>query len=817
METLWQDTKYAARTLVANRGLALAAAFSLALGIGANTAIFTFVQGVFYPPLPVEEPAALVSLYTDDPKNPGFHANSYSNYEDLRDRNDVFSGLLTYRHIFVSFRDGQTAGEQVFAELVSGDYFDTLGVTPVAGRTFRPDEDQTPGTHAVAVVGYGFWQRRYGADPDLVGRTIFINRHPFTVIGVAPEGFNGLELGLDFDIYVPAMMYGQVLADLFWHENRRSLAYAVVGRLKPGVSLEQADQELDAIAAELDEEFPDVNKDRRVTLVPTLEARINPSVRDVFAQSLGMMMIIVSMVLLVACANVANLLLSRAAGRRREIAVRLALGASRLRLIRQLLTESFLLAALGGLLGLLVAVWTTNLLISSFPETPFPLVLDFGLDGVTLLFAFTVSILTGLICGLAPALQSTRPDMVPALKADGPMGKVGGRRLGLRNILVVAQVAISLVLLIAAGLFIRSVQNAQNIDPGFDVRNALVMALDAGLEGYSPDEGRLFYREVTERVAALPGVRSTTVAQSLPLAFGTISRTTFIEGQGASEDDGRLIQCGSVGLGYFANMGISIVAGRDFGDFDRQDAPRVAIINEVMAERYWPGESAIGKRFHYISQEDRPLEVVGVAAYSKVATLGEDPTPFIYMPLEQEYTAALQLVVRTETEPQALSGAVRDAIHEVDEAMPVFAVLTLADQLEFSLWPARTGATLLGAFGVLGLLLASVGLYGVMSYAVASRTREIGIRMALGAKQPAVLRMVMAGGLGIILVGIVLGLALAVTISRFLSSLLYGIGATDIVAFGGTTLVLLVVALLASYIPARRATRVDPVIALKAE
>ncbi len=817
MESLRQDITFALRMLLKNRAVTLAAALSLALGIGANTAIFTFVQGVFYPPLPVEAPEALVSLYTDDPRNPGFHANSYTNYEDLRDRNEVFSGLLTYRHIFVSFRDGESAGEQVFAELVSGNYFDTLGLTAAAGRTFRPDEDRTPGTHPVAVVGHGFWQRRYGGDPAVVGRTVYINRYPFTVIGVAPEGFTGLELGLDFDIYVPAMMYQQVLAEVFWHESRRALAYFVVGRLQPGVSLQQADQELDAIAAQLEEEFPEVNEGRRVTLVPTLEARINPNVRDVFSQSLGMMSVIVGMVLLVACANVANLLLSRAEGRRREIAVRLALGAKRLRLIRQLLTESVLLAALGGLLGLVVARGTTVLLISSFPETPFPIVLDFGLDSTVLAFAFLLSIVTGVICGLVPALQSSRSDVVPALKTEGQLGRAAGRRFGVRNLLVVAQVAVSLMLLIAAGLFIRSVQNAQNIDPGFDVNNALVMALDVGLEGYSPEEGRLFYRDLVERVSALPGVRTATVAQSLPLAFGTISRTTFIEGQETGEEDGLLIQCGSVGLGYFDNMAIPIVQGRDFSGFDTEETTRVAIINQVMAERYWPGESPIGKRFHYINQEDRPLEVVGVAAYAKVATLGEDPTPFIYMPLEQEYTTAMQLVVRTETQPHALSGAVRDAIHDLDDAMPVFAVLTLAEQLDFSLWPARTGARLLGAFGVLGLLLASVGLYGVMSYAVASRTREIGIRVALGAKAPSVLRMVMARGLEIIVVGIVLGLALAAGISRFLASLLYGIGATDLIAFGGTTLALLVVALLASYIPARRATRVDPILALRAE
>ena len=818
MEGLLQDIKYAARVLLANRAVTAAAALSLALGIGANTAIFTFVRGVFYPPLPVQDAGRLVSLYTDDPKNPGFHANSFRNYEDLRDRNDVFSGLLTYRHIFVSFREGRGAGEQVFADLVSGNYFETLGVVAAAGRMFRPDEDLTPGTHAVAVIGHGFWQRRFGADPGVVNRTIYLNRHPFTVIGVAPEGFTGIDLGLDPTIYIPAAMYRQVLADVFWHESRRALSYSVVGRLEPGVALEQADQELDAIAAQLDEEFPDVNKDRRVTLVPTLEARINPTVRDAVAQSMGMLMAIVGMVLLVACANVANLLLSRAAGRRREIAVRLAMGANRRRLIRQLLTESILLASLGGGLGLVVALWTTSLLIGSFPETPFPIVLDFGLDGVVLAFAFAVTVVTGVICGLAPALQSSRPELVAALKAEGLTGAGRGRRFALRNVLVVAQVAISLMLLIAAGLFIRSEQNAQNIDPGFETSNALVMSLDVGLEGYAPDEGRQFFRDLTAGVGALPGVTAATVTQSIPLAFGTISRTTFIDGQGAgSEDDGVLIQCGSIGLGHLDNMGISVVDGRDFDEFDRQDTPRVAIVNEVMARRFWPGESALGKRFWFITREDETLEVVGVAAYSKVNTLGEDPTPFIYMPLEQEYVPAIQLVVRTEAEPEALGPAVRGAIQEIDPEMPVFAMRTFADQLDFSLWPARTGATLLGAFGLLGLILASIGLYGVMAYGVASRTREIGIRVALGARRSAVLRMVMARGLEIIFVGVALGLALAAAVSRLLSSLLYGIGATDLIAFAGTTAILLVVALLASYVPARRATRIDPVLALKAE
>ena len=818
METLLQDIKYAARMLLSSRGVTAAAALSLALGIGANTAIFTFVQGVLYPPLPVPDAGRLVSLYTDDPKNPGFHANSFRNYEDLRDRTEVFSGLLTYRYMFVSFRDSQTTGEQVFAGLVSGNYFDTLGVVAAQGRTFRPDEDETLGTHPVAVIGHGFWQRRFGADPGVVNHTISINRYPFTIIGVAPEGFTGLEIGLDLDLYVPAAMYQQVLADTFWHESRRALSYSVVGRLNPGVTLEQADQELDAIAAQLDEEFPEVNKDRRVTLVPTREARINPTVRDGIAQSLAMMMVIVGMVLLVACANVANLLLARAAGRRREIAVRLAMGANRWRLIRQLLTESILLAALGGVLGLVVAVWTTSLLVRSFPETPFPIVFDFGLDGVILAFAFGVTVVTGVLCGLAPALQSSRPDMVTALKAEGLASGGRGRRFALRNVLVVAQVAVSLMLLIAAGLFIRSGQNAQNIDPGFAIGNALVMALDVGLEGYAPDEGRQFFRDLTARVGALPGVSSATVTQSVPLALGTISRTTFIESRGATdEEDGVLIQCGSIGLGYLDSMGIGIVEGRDFNEFDRRDTARVAIINEVMAERFWPGESAIGKRFWFITREDELLEVVGVAAQSKVNTLGEEPTPFIYMPHEQEYVPAMQLVVRTETEPEAFGSAVRGAIQDIDPAMPVFAMLTLADQLDFSLWPARTGATLLGAFGLLGLILASVGLYGVMSYAVSSRTREIGVRVALGAKASAVLRMVMARGVGIILVGVAIGLALAVAVSSFLSSLLYGIGATDPIAFGVTTSILLVVALLASYVPARRATRVDPVRALKAE
>ncbi len=820
MDNFLKDVKFGIRMLLKSPGLTLAAIGSLALGIGANTAIFSVVNGIFFPPLPVQDAGDLVTMFTLDDKIPGFMQVSYPNFEDYRDSQTAFEQITAYQFAPMSYRSGDGSAEAILGELVSGNYFDLLRVHLLEGRSFLPEEDQTPGSHPVAVVSYGLWQRRAAGDPDLLGKTIFLNRVAVTVIGIAPPDFTGTDIGIAPEVWLPMMMYERMSSQPDWIDLRRGLINAVVGRLAPGTTIEAAQQEFDAISTHLAQEYPDDNEGRRLTLVPTLQARVNPNVRDGFVQAMGFMMVVVGMVLLIACANVANLLLSKATGRRQEVAIKLALGASGGRLVRQLLIESVLLALVGAAVGLLVARWTTGLLVRAIPPTPFPITLSFDLDASILLATLGVALGTGLIFGLAPALQAARADVLTALKSETAASMGADRRFGLRNLLVIGQVAVSLVLLVGAGLLIRSVRSAQAIDPGFDVDGGLVVSMNLDLEGYSPEGGRAFIRELTARVGALSGVRSATVAQSLPLSlFGAgLSRTVFVEGDAAgSEKDGVLIGVNSIGLGFFDSLGIPIVEGRDFDTTDNVDSGRVAIINEVMAEDLWDGESPIGSRFMFHGQLDRPLTVVGVAAYAKVRTLGEDPTPLVYMPVEQEYSGGAFLLVRTESDPLAFGDVVRRTIRELDPEMPVFSVTTLRDQVDASLFPARVGAGMLGVFGLLGLTLASIGLYGVMNYSVARRTREIGIRMALGADARGVLRLVLGQALLLVGVGLAVGLVLAAIMGRQMASLLYGISGTDPVAFGTTSLVLLLVAALASLVPALRATRVDPVRALKFE
>lgn len=818
MENLIKDVKFGLRMLLKSPGLTLAAVGSLALGIGANTAIYSVVNGIFFPALPVQDADELVTLFTLDDNNPGFMQVSYPNFEDYRDRQSSFDQIAAYQITPMSYRGSDGEGAALLGELVSGNYFDLLRVNFFDGRGFFPEEDQTPGSHPVAVVSHGFWQRRAAGDPNLVGETIFLNRVAVTVIGIAPPDFTGTDIGIAPEVWLPMMMYERMSNQPDWIDLRRGLLNAVVGRLAADTTIESAQREFDAISVQLAAEYPDDNAGRRLTLVPTLQARVNPNVRDGFVQAMGFMVVVVAMVLLIACANVANLLLSKATGRRQEVAIKLALGSSGGRLVRQLLTESVLLALVGAALGLLVAQWTTGLLTRAIPPTPFPITLSFALDASMLLVTLGIAVGTGLVFGLAPAIQAAKADVLAALKNESAASMGSDRRFGLRNLLVIGQVAISLVLLVGAGLLVRSVQAAQAIDPGFDIDNGLVVGMNLDLEGYSPEDGRTFMRELTGRVDALSGVRSSAVAQSLPLSlFGTgLSRTVFVEGDAAAtENDGVLIGVNSIGLGFFDSLGIPIVEGRDFDTTDNVDSGRVAIINEIMAADLWDGESPVGRRFMVHGQLDRPLTVIGVAAYAKVGTMGEDPTPLIYMPVEQEYSGNTFLHVRTERDPLMHGDLVRRTIRELDPEMPVFAVTTLRDQVDTSLFPARVGAGMLGVFGLLGLTLASIGLYGVMNYSVARRTREIGIRMALGADSQGVLRLILGQALLLVGVGLAVGLGLATLMGQQMASLLYGISGTDLVAFVGTSLVLLVIAAIASLVPALRATRVDPVRALK--
>ena len=821
METLWQDLRFGFRMLLKSRAFTAVAILSLALGIGANTTIFTLVNAVFLQPLPVKEPAQLISVFGTDEKNKGnllnFMPISYPNYVDYRDQNDVFSGLLAFGGVAMSL-SGRGEPEQINGLIVSGNYFDVLGVKAARGRTFLPEEDRTPGTHPVIVISHGLWQRRFGGDPSLVGKTLTLNNQSFTVIGITPESFRGTFAIGAVDFWVPMMMHDQVLTGIFreWFNERRALLFGVVGRLKPGATMEQAQAAMQTVGRRLEQEYPKENEKRNVSLLPLLQSTINPNQRELFVRAGGLLTTIVGLVLLIACANVANLLLARATARRKEIAIRVALGAGRLRIVRQLLTESILLSVLGGALGLLLAYWGRDLLWSFRPPFFNQNALSLDLNGRVLGFTMLLSLLTGVIFGLVPALQSTRSDTVSELKEKSSQINQTRRRFNLRSLLVVTQVALSLISLIGAGLFLCSLRNAQAINPGFETEKLLVISFDVGAQGYNETRGQEFYRQVQERVETIPGVRSAALATDQPFGGGFM-RSVFIEGQEQPPGGrGILTLVNTVGPKYFETLGTPVLRGRDFKQTDRENAPRVVIINEAMARRFWPNEDAVGKRFKFFG-DDFLEEVIGIAKNSDVINLGEDPRPVAYLPLLQNYAAAVTLHVRTNGDPAAVLGTVRREVQALDPNLPLVAVATISEVLSQALYGPRMGATLLAIFGLLALVLAAVGIYGVLAYSVSQRTHEIGLRMALGAQTSDVLRLVLGQGMIPVIIGVGIGLVASFALTHLISQLLFGVTAVDPVTFSGTALLLAGVALLASYIPARRATKVDPMIALRHE
>jgi predicted permease len=821
MHDLMQDLRFGVRLLFRNPVFAGVAVVSLALGISINTAIFSVFNAVFLATLPVPNPEELVSIYTTDAKNTGqfldYMQVSYPNYEDFRDQNKVCTGLAAQ---YITAMNLATGGppERVVAQAVSGNYFDILGVKTEIGRTFLPEEDAVAGKHPVVVLSHRLWQRRFGADPNLIGKEISLNRLNFTVIGVARKGFQGTYAIGGPDLFVPLAMHDLVLADFALQQfhQRRGLLFNVFGRLKPGITLAQARAEMRTIASILEQAYPKDNEARSVALIPLTESLINPNVRGQALLATGMMMGAVGLVLLVACANVANLLLARASVRQREIAVRLSLGAGRLRLIRQLLTESLVLAALSGCLGLWLAVWGCDLLWLMRPPFLAAEDLQLGLDGRILAFTVLLTVLTGVLFGLLPALRATRMDLAWALKDRTGQRYSGRRRFHLRNLLVAVQVALSLIALVGAGLFLRSLQHAQQIHPGFESKNLLMISFDLAAQRYDEARGLEYYRRVIEAVTALPQIKGASIA-SAPLFGGDVLRTVFADGQDAgNRENGRLVPLLRIWPDYFEAIRMPIVRGRGFSEHDRQDFPMVAVINETMARRLWPGQDAIGRRFRCFG-ESWIIEVVGIVRDAKYNTLGEEAQPFMYFPLLQHYTPTGTLHVRTEVDPKQMIGLVRNQVQALDKSMPLVQVTTVGELMEAVLWAPRMGAILLTVFGFLALLLAAIGIQGVVSYTVSQRTQEIGIRMALGAQSRDVLSLVMGQTLLILLVGSAAGLAGAFLISRILSTLLFDIGSGDPLSFVGTALILAAAALLASYLPARRATRVNPATTLKYE
>jgi len=813
MQNLWQDLRYGARMLAKHPGFTLIAVLTLSLGIGANTAIFSLVNTILLRPLPVREPNRLVSVFPTILRTHEPQSFSYPNYVDVRDRNDVFTDLAAFHFAVISLsRNGNN--EIVYGCLASGNYFEMLGVQAILGRTFTPEDDRTPGAHPVAVLSYASWQKRFGGDRNIVGQTALLNHQSYTIIGVAPPRFNGTEIIFAPELWAPMMMLEQIEREAKQLEQRNISQSYCVGRLKPGVSMAQAESSLSNLMAQLGREYPDSNEGKGMMLTPP--GLIHPTLRAPFIGFAGVLMLTVALVLLIACTNLAGLLLARATQRRKEIAIRLSLGASRARLVRQLLTESLLLAVAGGIVGALLAVWLIDLVMAFRPPISMPLLLDLRLDWRVLSFTVALSLLTGALFSLFPALQATKPELVPALKDESALGRY--RRSRLRNVLVIAQVALSLVLLVAAGLVVRSLQHVHVMSPGFNPDHVVTLTMSLGNQGYDATRGKQFQQQVIDWVSHLPGVKSAATTDILPLSLGSSDSSVFIEGAPPTRGAQTPYALNArVSPGYFQTMEIPLIAGRDFTERDREDTPRIVVINETFARRFWPGQYALGKRFRY-SRADGPLvEVAGVVKDGKYLSLGEDPKPFFYLPALQSYDETTTLVARTTNDPSATLATIRGEVLKLDSTMPFAEVKTLTEHMSLSLFPLRIGASIVGSFGLLALLLAAIGIYGLMAFAVSQRTREIGIRMALGAQRRDVLRLIIKQGVTLMLIGLGLGLAGALLLTRLMSSVLYGVSATDVVTFASVTALLGLVVLLACWIPARRATKFDPMTALRCD
>jgi predicted permease len=820
-----QDLRGGLRMLKKSPGFTFVAVLSLALGIGANTAIFTIINAVFLHPLPVEEPSHLAEMFTRDTLTVDTNVNfqltptSLPNYEDYRDQNTVFSGLAAVTFALPLNWGGQAEPQQLNAALVSGNFFDVLGVKPYRGRTFIADGDKKLGGNPEVVLSYSLWARRFGSDDKFIGQTITLNGTPYTVVGVTPPGFKGIvSLGRPDLLWIPITMRDYVLTgQLKALENHRRFRWiSIVGRLKPQVDVSQAHAAMKTIAAGLEKEYPRDNKGRTVEVFPLNQSALGINQRKQFSLAGGVLMSVVGLVLLIACVNLANLLLAQAAKREKELSIRAAMGAGRLRLVRQLLTESTVLSLLGGLAGLLVAYWGRNVLWSFRPPFLLDGSIDLSFDARVLGFTLLISLLTGLVFGIIPAIKASGTDINEVLKTGGRGGALGWTHNRLRGLLVISEIALALVALVGSGLFLRSMRNAQQYNPGFEPQNLLQLNFDLGALRYDENHGQQFFRDVIERAKTVPGVVSASVSSN-GIFGGGILGTTFREGEQTDPNNrGILINFDDVTPGHFEAMRIPLLSGRDFTDFDRENTTPVAVVNEAMAKMMWPGQEPLGKRF-FIVVDPKPYQVVGVVGTAVIGQIGEEPQPIAYFPMRQQYSPFGTLVVRTNSNPEPLIGAVRAQIQPIDKNLAFTNAQTVQQILGQGLWAARMGAALLGLFGALALILASIGIYGVLAYSVAQRTSEIGLRMALGAQPRQVLGLVLRQGMLLALIGAGVGILVALPVARMAGSLLYGVSATDPLTYASITLLLMFIASLACYLPAYRATRIDPLKALRVE
>ncbi len=810
---LAQDLRFAGRMLVKSPLFTGVVVLTLALGIGLNTAVFAAVESMLLRPVPgVRAADEIVQVYRSWPGDLRYGASSVPHFVDVRERTtpEVFTDVASWSFENVSVTaDGRA--QIAFIQMVSANYFNSLGVTAQRGRLFTADEDEGRGAHPVIVLSHVGWQQLFGGDPSVVGREVPVNGQNVTVVGIAAPEFRGMLPLVQPLFYIPLMQLQQVRPGSTSLDNRNNNFMNVFARLAPGVTVEQARSRMAALDGELKAEFPDDYEGMSSTLVPLSESGIHPMFRSAQVGLSGAVMVVVGLLLLIACVNVANLFLARARDRAREMAIRLSLGARRGTLVRQLLVESLLFAFVSGLAGLLVATWAISLANRISLPMDVNFAPDLQLSPAVLLFALGATLVTGIAFGLVPALQATKPSVIPALKGEP---SAGGGRSRLTRGLVVAQMALSLVLLVCAGLFLTNLRSATTLDKGFGATRLLIADMDPNLNGYTRAATEEFYRRLDERLLAHPQVEAVARIDQLPLGPGNSDRGVEIPGYVPGDNEGMNIHYAAVSPGYFDAMGIPLRAGREFTTQDDSGAVRALVVNERFVERFWPGEEAVGRIVRTAGEE---YTVIGVVPTGKYVRLGEDPTPFMYFTQAQLWRAGMSVIVRTSAAPDGLIPVFREAVAAQDPNLPLANIRTLDQHLSFSLLPARITGVALGVFGVLGLLLASVGIYGVMAYSVAQRTREIGIRMATGASAGAVVRLIVRQGMTLVLIGLVIGLALSFGAAQLLRGILYGESTLDPMTFTLVPLLLVGVAAVATFAPARRAALVDPAITLRAD
>jgi predicted permease len=828
LDTLVQDTRYALRWLVRSPGFASVAILSLGLGIGFNTAIFAVADALLLRPLPVQEPARLVDLYTSGADGDTYSTSSLPDLQDYRSQTSVFDDLAGYSPMFAAVSRGDRA-RLVLGEIVTGNYFPMLGVPARFGRTLLPEDDAPDAPRAV-VLSNRYWRREFGGDAGAIGRALRIRGQQFTIVGVLNDEFTGMVPMLAPEIWIP-VRYVEDIEPAGINESvpsptgtsrldRRGQRWLFTkARLKPGATAEQARANVEVVAARLRAEHVQTNKDRRVTVRSSADTRLHPEADALLGWIVSGTMAAVGLVLIIACANIAGMLLARASSRQREISIRLAVGAGRGRLVRQLLTESVLLGLLGAAVGVLLASWLTRLLSTFELPLPIALSLDLRLDARVLGFTILVALATGVLAGLAPALKATRGNLVSDLKGDVSRERFAGRRWSARDVLVAGQMAVTCVLLVIAGLLVRSLLASERADVGFPTEGLAIVSGDTDMLRYTPERSRQYWDEVRQRLEALPGVRSVAMASRLPFSLNFNRTNIAIPGhQKSANEMGASINSAIVSPKYFETLNVGLLQGRAFAETDTSDRPAVAIVSDKLARMYWPNQDAVGRIvFERTLDSGRSFEIVGVVADHKLQTVGEAPQPAIYFATTQRPSGYNVVVARTAGDDRALLLRMRETLTVLEPDLLLMESETMRGQIQAMLFPVRVAATLVSLFSGLGLLLAAIGLYGIIAFAVAQRTREIGIRMAIGARPTAVMKLVLRQGLGLAGIGLAAGAVLGAAATRIVTGALYGIGAADPVAWGVAACVLLGTALLANAIPAYRAMHIDPVRALKAE